>query len=120
MVIYNCICENRVTLIFQSSDNPNMAYCKYLYAVFFYILFFIFNFLFYYLLVVLYFIFEYFRRHLGIVGSGVGWMSICLVLVDMVYVSYALQLLVKKDFIIAHSKRVSMREVVVSSNGLIK
>ncbi|KAF6140328.1 hypothetical protein GIB67_031084 [Kingdonia uniflora] len=81
---------------------------------------FIFNFLFYYLLVVIYFIFAYFKRHLGIVGSGVRWMSICLVLMNMVHVSYALQLVVKKDFTIAHSQRVSRREVVVSSSGLMK
>ncbi|KAF6175444.1 hypothetical protein GIB67_036535 [Kingdonia uniflora] len=98
MVIYNFICGNGVTLISQSSHNPNRAYCKCLYAVFS-----IFNFLFYYLLVVIYFIFAYFRRHLGIVGSGVGWMSICLVLVDMVHISCALQLVVKKDFTVAHS-----------------
>ncbi|KAF6171882.1 hypothetical protein GIB67_011779 [Kingdonia uniflora] len=32
MVIYSCICGNGVTLISQSSDNPNKAYCKCLYT----------------------------------------------------------------------------------------
>ncbi|KAF6158379.1 hypothetical protein GIB67_022459 [Kingdonia uniflora] len=84
------------------------------------IIFSIFNFIFYYLLVVIYFIFAYFRRHLGIVGSDVRWMNICSVLVDMAHVSCALQLLAKYDFTVAHSQRVSMREVVVSSSGLRK
>ncbi|KAF6142463.1 hypothetical protein GIB67_039427 [Kingdonia uniflora] len=47
-------------------------------------------------------------------------MSICLALVEMVHVSCALQLLVKKDFTVAHSQRVNRREVVVSSSGLRK
>ncbi|KAF6148220.1 hypothetical protein GIB67_011995 [Kingdonia uniflora] len=115
MVIYNYICGNGVTLISQSFDNLNRAYCN-----IFCILLFILNFLFYYLLKVLYFTFAYFRRHLRIVGSGVGWISICLALVKMVYISCALQLLVKKDFMVAHSQRVSKREVVVSSSSLRK